>query len=86
MSTPAYVPQISPEHRKESKHLDAEQGQAENMRRTRKSARQYCAGHQGRIGAQRRRELDPHAPTVVEEEYVDAHEPAGHCPDGIAGG
>ena len=79
------MPQVPPKHGKEPEYFDAEEGQAENVRRTRKPARQHGAGHQRRIGAQRRRKFDSHAPTVVEEEYVDAHEPARHCPDGIAG-
>lgn len=28
--------------------------------------------------------LDPYAATVVKEEYIDAHEPAAHGPDGVA--
>ena len=86
MAPPADMPQVPPEHWKQPEHLDAEEGQAEDMRRTRKPARQHCAGHQRRVCTQRRGELDPHTAAVVEEEYVDAHEPAGHCPDRIAGG
>lgn len=51
MPTPAYMPQVSPEHRKEPEYLDTKEGQAENMRRTRQSARKHRTGHNRRIRA-----------------------------------
>ena len=76
---------MAAEDGKQAEDLDAEEGEREDVRGAGQARRQHRAGHEGGVGREGGGELDADAAAVVEEEDVDAHEPAAHGPDGVAG-